>query len=207
MALSGSFLIATNIALTIAFSGFEDLIHKTDESDNPQDLDVLYIGSLDATKQLQAASNPGVSNLTLTPTDILPIFQISHAYTLGQCIQATTTVGVPGKRFQCTTAGTSAGSEPTWATTIGSTTNTGSAVFICISDKHNIDEITLALTSMALGSNTPGDALSLGNTILGGTSNKVALYIRVNNNVDVVSNNTNYPEIGLILNSVLESTI
>jgi hypothetical protein len=37
-----------------------------------------------------------------------------------------------GRHFKCTTAGTSGGSEPTWDTTIGNTTNDGTAVWTTI---------------------------------------------------------------------------
>lgn len=199
-----TFVTATNSALTTGFSGFEDLIHKTDQSDNPQNLPIIYIGSTNSGKKLQAASNPGVTNLVLTLIDILPIWQASHAYTLGQCIQATATYGIAGKRFQCTVAGTSGASQPTWNTTLNAYTTDGTAQFQCVSDKHNLTEITMTLTGTG---GTPGGSLSLGNTILGGISNAKTVYLAVNNVVNIVSDNTAYPEIGIQLNAVFETVV
>lgn len=199
--LTQNFLLATNTALTSEFGGVEDLTHFTDESDNPQDLPVLYLGSISSAVKLQALSNPGVDNIVLTPLDILPIWITLTAYTLNQMVQPTTSNGY---RYECTTAGTTGGTEPTWPTSLGSTVVDGSAIFTCISPKHAITEVTLALSSGALSTNTPGGALSLGNTVLGGTSNEVAIYLRVVNNVNIVSNNSSQPEIGIGINSLYE---
>lgn len=202
--LTQNFLIATNTGLTVEFGGNENMTHLTDGSDNPQDTAVLYIGAVDSTVKLQALSNPGVDNITLTPTDILPKWQASTAVTLGQCLQPVT----PNTyRYQCTTAGTTDSSEPTWPTVLGATVTNGTAIFTCISKKHPVTEVTLALTSGALATNTPGAALSLGNTINGGTSNKVSIYMRVINTVTTVSNNSAYPEIGIVINDLIEKVI
>jgi hypothetical protein len=200
--LGDSFLISTNASGTIEFSGFEDLIHNTDESDNPQDLAVLYLISLNVDRKLQANSDPGVDNITLTPTDILPEWVASHAYSLNDMVQPTTPNGY---RYKCTTAGTSSGTEPgSWPLTVGSTVSSGTAVFTNISNKHEITEVTLALSPGDLATNTPGGALSLGNTVLGGVANAVAIYVRVENNVNIVSNNSTFPEIAIRTNALDE---
>lgn len=200
--LGDSFLISTNSSGTIEFVGFEDLIHNTDESDNPQNLAVLYLISLNDTRKLQANSDPGVDNITLTPTDILPEWVASTAYALNDMVQPTTPNGY---RYKCTTAGTSSGTEPaSWPLTVGSTVNDGTVVWTNISPKHEITEVTIALAAVDLDTNTPGGALSLGNTILGGVANAVPIYIRVENNVNIVSNNSTFPEITLRLNAVDE---
>lgn len=58
-------------------------------------------------------------------------WQANHAYTLNTVIRATN--GSPqysaGLAYRCTTAGTSASSEPTWDTVAGHTTTSGTAVF------------------------------------------------------------------------------
>lgn len=202
MPFTDTFLLATNTSLTLEFGGYEDLIHNTDESDNPQDLAALYLGSVNSTRTLKATSNPGVDNITLTPTDILPMWVLSTAYVLNQRAQPTTPNGYV---YSCTTAGTSSATEPTWPTSINSTVADGSAVWTCVSTKHEITEITLALTNAVdLDTNTPGAPLSLGTSISGGTSNKKTIYIRVENDVNIVGNNTSYPDIAIVLNGVTE---
>jgi len=59
-------------------------------------------------------------------------WQASTAYTEGDYVLRTTGVGsenVAGLFFVCTTAGTSGGTEPTWDTTAGNTTNDGTVVW------------------------------------------------------------------------------
>src|SRR5688572_29597522 len=110
---SSSFDLFEDSGLTIPFSGLFSLIHYTDLSDNPQDF-TLYLGSNLATSQLQAASNPGVDDIVLTPTDILPEWEATTAYTAGQIVQP---VGGNTFVYICTVTGTSNSSEPTWPVT------------------------------------------------------------------------------------------
>ncbi len=205
MALSDlSFKLYTDSNLTTPFSGLYQLIHYTDLSDNPQDFN-LYFGSTDATHQLQATSNPGVDDIVLTPTDSLAVWQTTHAYTLGQSRQPTTSNGY---RYKVTTAGTSGGSEPTWPTNpIGATVSDGSVVWTLMAAHHPTTEITLGLTAGDLDTNTPGTGLVIGSTIDGGVINAVHFYIRIVNTVTTVSNNTGYPELAININSVTESEI
>lgn len=204
--ITDTFAITTDSGLTIEFGLFEDLIHQTDESDNPQDLDPLYIGSQNSGRTLKASSDPGVDDITITPTDICPQWQDTTAYVLLDEVQPTANYGVPGYVFQCTTAGTSDATEPvSWPTTVGSTVVDGTVVWTCLRPKHDITEITLAVDDDTdLDTNTPGGVLNLGNTILGGTVNAKILYIRVENNVNIVSNNSSFPDISLVINSVTE---
>lgn len=71
----------------------------------------------------------------------------STAYSLGDKVRPLTSPP-SGKLFRCTTAGTSGGSEPTWNTTLGATTNDGSVVWTCESDQRLLwdgtnDELSL----------------------------------------------------------------
>jgi len=62
---------------------------------------------------------------------VRPMFAVwtaSTAYSLGAIIAAKT---ANGYFFVCTTAGTTAGSEPAWVTTTGATTTSNTAVFTC----------------------------------------------------------------------------
>jgi len=207
--LTETFNVFTDTGLTTGFSGVYDLIHQSDESDNPQDF-VLYLGSLgsvglnSADSKIQAVSDPGVDDITISVVYILPEFIVSHAYTLGECVEP---ISPNGYRYKVTTAGTSASSSPSWPTSIGSTVTSGTCTFTCVSAKHAVTEITLGLSSGDLDTNTPGNPLALDNTILSGTSNKVAIYIRVENNVNTVGNNTATPELALSINNIFESEV
>jgi hypothetical protein len=55
-------------------------------------------------------------------------WKATTAYSLGEYVEPTT---ANGYRYECTTAGTSAGSEPSFPTTIGATVADGSVVWTC----------------------------------------------------------------------------
>lgn len=185
------------------FTGDISLLHKTDLSDNPND-SVLYVLSLTGSRQLQALSNPGVDDITLTPTDLLPVWEASNAYVLGDRVGA---VSDNGFVYQCTTAGTSDSSEPTWPVSgFGSTITDNTVIWTLVAPRHELTENILALSSGDLDTNTPGAALSLGTTILSGTGNAVELFIRINNSVTIVTNNTGHEEIGVDTNELLETS-
>lgn len=203
MALSDlSYKLYTDSNLTIAFGGSYSLIHNTSLSDNPQDF-VLYFGSPTADRTLEAVSNPGVDNITLTPTDTLPSWVANTAYTLGQSVEPTVQNGL---RYEVTTAGTShASTQPTWPTTpVGATVSDGTVTWTLRGASHQPTEIKLALTSGGLSSAVAGDPLILGTTLQSGVANAIEINIRVTNAVTVVSNNSGTPEIALYINSVQE---
>lgn len=199
-----SFKIYEDAALTIPFSGTLQILHRSDLSDNPQDFQ-FWFGSTNALNQLQAASNPGVDQITLTPTDTLAPWVASTVYSLGTLRQPTTPNGF---RYRVTTAGTSAGSEPTWPTgAIGSTVIDGSVVWTQESAHHEISELKLALTQAGLAAATPGAPLDLGATILGGVANAVEFWLRKTNAVTTIGDNTGFHEHGLFINEVIETVI
>lgn len=208
--LTQTFGLFTDTALTLSFGGTYSLEHETDESDNPQDK-TLYLGSLGsaggdtADRKLQASSNPGVDNITVSVVDLLPSWAVATAYTLGQHAQPTT----PNTySYEATTAGTShATTEPTWPTTLGATVADGTAVWTCVSKKHATTEILLATTEVGLDTATPGVALSLGNTITSGTANDVAIWIRIVNDVNTVGSAVTTPELGLAFNTIRETEV
>ena len=203
MALSDlSFKLYTDSNLTSAFSGLYQLVHETDLSDNPQDF-VLYLGSTIASRTLEANSNPGVDNITLTPTDTLDDWQASTAYSLGDVVEPTT----PNTyKYRVTVAGTSDVSEPTWPTgAIGDTVVDGGVTWELVGKRHEITEIKLAITSGGLAGATAGAALSLGTSISSGVVNAQEVHIRITNAVTTVNNNTGYPEIGIFINQVVET--
>jgi hypothetical protein len=208
MALSDlTFGLFTDSSLTTPFSGLYQLTHQTDLSDNPQDF-VLYFGSAETagTRQLEATSNPGTDQITITPTDTIDGWVVATAYTLGDYIEPSTP---NGNVYECTTAGTShATTEPTWPTTgIGSTVTDGTAVWTLKGAKHATTEIKLASTSGGLSGATAGAAMNLGTTITSGSANKVEVNLRVTNAVTTVRNNTGQPELGVFINEVVESEV
>lgn len=193
--------------MTTLYGSNKSLIHKTDLSDNPQDF-VIYFGSLgsvgtDTTdRKLQAVSNPGVDQIAITPTDILPEWQASTAYTLGQSVEPT--VG-NGRRYEVSQAGTTSSSQPTWPTTgIGTTVTDGSVVWRYVGASHQTSEIKLAATEGGLSSAVAGAALNLGTEVTSGTSNVKTIWVRVTNAVTTTSNNSGTPEIALAINEVQE---
>lgn len=204
MALSDlSFGLYTDDELTTPFTGLFQLTHQTDLSDNPQDFQ-LWFGSTVSGRQLQANSNPGVDNITITPTDTLANWEAATAYSLGYMIEPSTPNGFV---YRATVGGTSHASvEPTWPTTgIGSTVTDGTVTWALVGAKHPITEIKLALDAGDLGSATPGAALNLGTTIDSGDANAVEINIRITNTVTTVYSDTGYPQMGIFINEVIET--
>lgn len=191
--------------LTTPFSGTFQTEHLTDLSDNPQDF-VLYFGSNTDSRILKAASSPGVDEITITPAIALSEWQSNHAYSVGATIEPTTPNGL---KYRCTSAGTShTSTEPTWPTSgIGSTISDGTCLWALIGARHEVTEITLALTGGDLDTNTPGDPLNIGTEIESEAVNAVAIYIRIENAVTTVNNNTGYPDLRLDLNQVREDEV
>ena len=205
MALSDlSFKLYTDANLTNLFSGLYQLVHNTDLSDNPQDF-TLYLGSNTASRKLQASSNPGVDNITLTPTYILPEWAAATVYSLGNSVEPTT----PNTyRYVVTTAGTShAVTEPTWPTAaIGDTVTDGTVVWTLVSKRHPATEVKLATTSGGLAGATGGAALTVGTVVNSAIANAFEFHIRITNTVVTVSNNTGYPELAVYINQVVETS-
>lgn len=204
MALSDlTFKFYTDSGLTTEFGGLYQLTHYTDLSDNPQDF-VLYFGSTQTGRTLQANSNPGVDQITISIADILPQWAATTAYSLGAKVQPLASPN--GYRYECTTAGTSDASEPTWPTaTIGDTVSDGTVVWTLDSAKHEETEIKLATTSGGLSGATAGASLNLGTSISSGVGNLQEIHIRVTNAVTDVGDNTSYPALALQINEVRET--
>lgn len=199
-----SFGLWEDVDCTVPFSGTKTLVHETDLSDNPQDF-TLWLGSVVADRLLQATSNPGVDYITLTPTDITPEWALSTAYVVGDRVQA---VGGDGFIYKCTTAGTSDTTEPTWpAGGIGSTVVDNTVVWTKQSAKHEITEITLALSSGALATNTPGDPLDVALQVDSIAANAVAIYIRITNAVTNTDNDTGNEELDIFINEIIETAV
>lgn len=208
MALSDfTFKMYTNSGLTTAFTGLYQLTHKTNLSDNPQDF-LLYFGAypvgleVAGARKINAESNPGVDDILLTPTDILPAWAASTAYTVGKSVEPITENGY---RYECTIAGTTGASEPTWPTSgIGSTVVSGTATFALRGASHQPTEIKIADTEIGLDTAVAGEALNIGPELLSGVVNAIPIYIRITNAVSVVGNTVGQPEIAIDVNEIGE---
>lgn len=203
--MASSFKLYNDSGLTSVFTGTLSATHNTDLSDNPQDFQ-LWFGSTETSRTLEAVSNPGVDNVTLTPTDNVAEWVANTAYSLGDTVQPTG--GGNTYVYVCTTAGTSdASTEPTWPTSgIGSTVVDNTVVWTLRGKIHEPTEIKLALTAAGLAGATAGAALNLGTTIDSGVANAVEVNIRITNAVTTVSDTTGYPDLTLDLNSCQEAT-
>ena len=196
-----SFKLYTDSGLTTLFSGIYNLIHQTDLSDNPQDFQ-LWFGSNLATT-LKTLVNPDIDNITLTPVEVLPLWVLSTVYALGYTVEPTAENGF---RYEVTTPGTSAATEPTWPTSgIGSTVADGGVTWALIAATHEPTEITLAATAAGLAGATAGAALSLGTSIIAGVANAKEINIRVANAVTTVGDNAAFPELSVNINDVTEA--
>lgn len=201
-----SFKLYTDSACTVAYSGATTLVHKTDLSDNPQDLQMWFASTATPTKQLQAVSSPGVDQITLTPTDTLPAWAVATVYTLGQSVEP---VVANGKRYEVTVAGTShATTEPTWpVTTIGQTVVDNTVTWTYVGNSHQPTEIKLALTAAGLAAAVAGASLNIGSTLTSGVANKVEINVRITNAITTTSNNSGTPEIAVYINNVVETEV
>lgn len=195
-----SFRLFDNAALTIQTPGTIQFTHQSDFSDNPQNRR-KWFGSPLSARKLQANSNPGVANITITPVYILPDRANLTPYTLGQSVR------VGNFRYVAQTAGETAASAPTFATAIGSTVLDGSVLWRCEAAARKITDYKLALTEAGLSTATGGASLSLGVEILGGSANAPEMWMQVNNEVGTVSSNSAQPEIALAINEVIETAV
>lgn len=206
MAITETFDFFTDSGQTTSFTGTLSFVHYTDLSDGTQD-GVLYLGSNTAGRIIKADSNPGVDNITLTPTDAIVDWVVATAYSLNDRIEPSTGNGFV---YQCTTAGTShASTEPTWATTgIGSSTNSdGTAVWTLLSARHEIAEVKLASSNGGLAGATGGAALAIGTSVTSEVANQYEVHYRITNAVTNVSDNSGSVGIVLTLNTIVETVV
>jgi hypothetical protein len=151
--------------------------HLTDASTDPIDAQV-WIGSTASGKQLRAASNPGVDQITLTITQKIAAWSASAAVSAGAVRRPTTT---NNRIYQAGGAGTTGGTEPTWPTTIGATVVDNDITWTCIAYEDTPNEVKLATTQAGLASATAGAGLNLGTTLLSGVGNATPVWVRVTN--------------------------
>ena len=151
--------------------------HKTDFSTDPQDRQ-MWFGSTTPSRQLRAASNPGVDQIVLTITQKIAAWSASAAIASGAKRRPTTT---NNRIYQAGGAGTTGGTEPTWPTTLGATVVDNDITWTCLAYEDTPNEYKLALTAGGLAGATAGASLNLGTTILSGAGNALAVWTRATN--------------------------
>lgn len=151
--------------------------HLTDASTDPIDAQV-WIGSTAASKQLRAASNPGVTQITLTITQKIAAWSSGAAVSAGAVRRPTTS---NNRVYQAGGAGTTGASEPAWPTTIGATVVDNNITWTALADEDTPDEVRLATSLAGLAGATPGAGISLGTTLLSGVGNAQPVWVRVTN--------------------------
>lgn len=195
-----SFKLYDDSGLTTESSTSLQLTHYTDLSDGNQDSQ-YYFGSVGVNRILKASSNPGVDNITITPTYILPDFVASAAYSLGDKVRPTTPNGYI---YNVTQAGTAA-AAPSWPTgAVGDTIVTGGVIFELYAEDRPTTEIKLATTEVGLDGATAGAALTVGTSVSSGSGNAFEFWVRVTNTITTVGSNYGTPELSIAINSVIE---
>lgn len=198
-----SFGFWDNAALTQAHGGITEKLHRTDLSDGSQDF-VIYLGSTDDTLVLYAASDPGNDDIVISIVDILPEWEATTAYSVGDRVQP---VGGNGYVYECTVAGTSDSSEPTWPVPpsgYGTTVTDDGVTWALQKPQNETTEIKIATSSAGLDSAVAGASLNLGPSIDGGVDNKVEIHGRVTNTVTLRSTTVGNAEIALQINDADE---
>ena len=92
-------------------------------------------------------------------------FAISTAYTVGNLVRAISPTENAKHVFRCTTAGTSAGSEPSWSVNNNATTTSGTAVFTCVSGQSTYGWSAAAGVIAALDGGSGTARLTAGDSI------------------------------------------
>lgn len=148
--------------------------HQTDGSLDPVDKQIWF-GSPDGTKQAQAASNPGVDQITVSIGQLYAARANSAAVTTGERRRLSPS---NNRVYEATNSGSTAASPPAFPTTIGATVVDGGVTWEAVAYEDTPDELSLAATSGGLAAATPGAPLDVGITILGGAANAVSFWAR-----------------------------
>ena len=135
--MAATFKIYTDSGLTTELGSTLQLSHNSDLSDNPQDTQ-LFLGSVGSSLKIEANSNPGVDNITLSIADTTPgsgheTTEIKLATTSGGLAAAVAgdplTVGTvvnsgSGSAFEFWVRVTNAVTTPSQSTELSISTNT-----------------------------------------------------------------------------------
>lgn len=172
----------------------------TDGTGNPRTVQ-LWIGSTSASKQLRAASSPGVDQVVLTIEQLVPAWSAAAAISAGAKIRPTST---NNRIYQAGGSGTTGGTQPTWPTTIGATVSDNGITWTCIAYEDTPNEIKLATTSGGLAGATAGAGLNLGTTILSGVGSAATFWMQ-RTDADLVDQDQT--QLRLVTNAVREDAV
>jgi len=177
-----TFKLYTDSALTLEDDGVTESDQLFDGSSDPNQF-VLYLGSTDDTRELRNAVNPGTDPITANVEYVDEAWQATTAYSLDD---ETRTTAKLRKRYKCTTAGTTGGSEPDWAADApdeGDTVADGTVVWTNVGHQSEDDEVGVFTSSaLALAATFPdtGDkSIDLPAVISGGVAGAQAIYFAV----------------------------
>lgn len=148
--------------------------HQTDGSLDPVDKQIWF-GSPDGSKKAQAASNPGVDQITVSIGQLYAVRAGDEDVTTGERRRLSPS---NNRVYEATNSGTTAASPPAFPTTINATVVDGGVTWRCIAYEDTPDELALAATSGGLAAATPGDPLEIGVTIIGGAANAASFWVR-----------------------------
>lgn len=176
-----TFAFFTDAALTTPTTGFAT-DQNADGTTPPVDRQ-RYLGSTTASRRLRAASDPGTDPILVTVVNATAVWAATTAYALNAEVRTPT---ANGHKYRATTAGTSAGSAPTWPTGAGATVADGTVVWTEIGALSEAAEVKLATTQAGLTGASPGASLSLGASILSGSGSAVTFWARVHDANNVV---------------------
>ncbi len=186
--MANSLKFYSDSGLTTEFTG--NLIASQNVDGSTGDVDFqLWLGSTNASHKFEASSNPGVDTITLDIVNATAVWAASTAYSLTDEVRTSAQLGY---YFECTTAGTSAGVEPTWtnAPNVDDTIVDGGVTWTNRGPFHEATEVKLATSSGNLGAAVPGQSLGLGVEILGGSVNAQEVWVRVNDATEVIGTST-----------------
>lgn len=174
--------------------------HLVDGSGDPQTF-TFYLGSTVSANKFQNNANPGVAALSAAIVNATPAWSASTSKSPADKVRTT---AKNGYRYLNTNTGSgiTGAAEPIWPTTVGATVADNTITWQNDGKIHESNEIRLALSEAGLVSATPGAALALPVTILGGVANAIPVWMRIDDATAVIASAT---ELSLLVANVLES--